>query len=249
MNKNVKKKVSIILCFVAVIAIFAYFYTVYKSINMQYILQSAIFSGAAVFFIRSYLNDAIEWNKSILVAFVIAMIARTFIVQAFKIPTGSMEPTLHGDPLNGDRVLVNKFIYNFKKPARGNIVVFRTVNIPGLDGQKDFIKRLAALPREKVEIRNDKLYIDSKKVGDPEIFEIIEYINTRRFSRGLFGEGQYGMPYTPILVPENNFYVLGDNSRVSRDSRFWGFVPEENLMGQAFMIYWPFKRIKLLKDK
>ena len=246
-KKKMRDTVWKVLSVFAVITIFVYFYSVYKSVSGRYLFQCILFSVAAVVFIKSYVNDPLEWNKSILIAFVIALIARTFVVQAFKIPTGSMEPTLHGDPVSGDRVLVNKFVYHFKKPDRGNIVVFRTVNIPGLDGQKDYIKRLAALPGEEVEIRRGNVYINSDKVTEPEIFNHIDYVNT--FRRGPFGEGKYGMAYDSIRVPDKNYFVLGDNSRVSRDSRFWGYVPRENFMGQAFMVYWPLNRMKLLRDK
>ncbi|MFC1643560.1 signal peptidase I [Chlamydiota bacterium] len=249
MKKNATKNISIIISVLAVISIFVYLYTMYKTVSARYLIQSSIFSAVAVFFIRSYFQDSLEWNKSILIAFIIALIARTFIVQAFKIPTGSMEPTLHGDVLFGDRVLVNKFAYHIGKPKRGDVVVFRTVNIAGLDGQKDYIKRAAALPGEKVEIRNKKLMINDEVVKSPNIFNEIEYSNTQRYLRGVFNEGQYGMAEDYIMIPENNYFVLGDNSRVSRDSRFWGFVPQENFMGKAFMIYWPLNRFRLLKEK
>ncbi|MFC1668004.1 signal peptidase I [Chlamydiota bacterium] len=248
-KKPLVNKFRMIIQVIAIISIFTYLYSVHKAVTTQYMLHSVIFSVVALFFIKSYFIEPEEWNKSILVAFVIALIARTFIVQAFKIPTGSMEPTLHGDPLDGDRVLVNKFMYHFRKPKRGDIVVFRTVNIPGLDGQKDFIKRLAALPGERVELKDGNLYVDSHEVTRPNIFREIDYVNTRRFMKGVLGEGQFGLKSTPVRIPKDNYYVLGDHSRVSRDSRFWGYVPQENLMGQAVMIYWPLKRFRLLKEK
>jgi signal peptidase I len=189
-----------------------------------------------------------EWTESILIAFVIAMIARTFIVQAFKIPTGSMEPTLHGDPKRGDRVLVNKFIYTLQKPKRGDIVVFKTVNIEGLDHRKDYIKRLVGLPGDTLEIRRGHIYVNDQLLKEPEIFKNIYYTNTELMKRSQGTEGQYGLRGEKIRVPENSYFVLGDNSAVSRDSRYWGFVPAENLIGKAFLTYWPLNRVRLLKE-
>src|SRR5574341_1041454 len=164
-----------------------------------------------------------EWTESILIAFIIAMIARTFIVQAFKIPTGSMEPTLHGDPKKGDRVLVNKFIYSLQKPERGDIVVFKTANISGLDHRKDYIKRLVGLPGDTVEIRRGHIYVNGRLLKEPKIFQDIYYTNTEVIERSLGKEGQYGLQGRKIRVPMNHYFVLGDNSVVSRDSRYWGF--------------------------
>ncbi len=189
-----------------------------------------------------------DWPESILIAFIIAMIARTFIVQAFKIPTGSMEPTLHGDPSNGDRVLVNKFVYALHPPKRGDIVVFRTVNITGLDYHKDYIKRLVGLPGDIVEIRYGHIYVNGERLEEPEIFNKVHYTNTEVRREPLGDEGQYGLFGKPIRVPQNHYFVLGDNSSVSRDSRYWGFVPKENLIGQAFVTYWPIRQIKLLRN-
>lgn len=189
-----------------------------------------------------------DWPESILIAFIIAMIARTFVVQAFKIPTGSMEPTLHGDPKNGDRVLVNKFIYALHPPRRGDIVVFRTVNIPGLDYHKDYIKRMVGLPGDTVEIRHGHIYVNDERLQDPEVFNRVFYTNTELMRRPGDNEGQYGLPGHKIRVPDKHYFVLGDNSPVSRDSRYWGFVPEENLIGKGVVTYWPPGRMKLLKN-
>ena len=186
---------------------------------------------------KSVLRD---WVESIIIAFLLAMVIRTFVVQAFKIPTGSMRMTLQ----EGDLILVNKFIYGAKvpfsnfylpalrEPKRGDIVVF----VYPEDKKKDFIKRLIGLPGEIIEIKGGSIYVNDKQVEEP-IFKQIYYYN-----RGDFGaEGQ------KIVVPKDSYFVLGDNSASSKDSRYWGFVPKENLLGQALVIYWPIHRMRTIK--
>ncbi len=159
-------------------------------------------------------------------AFILAVIVLTFIGRAFKIPSGSMKPTLQ----NGDRIFVNRFTYRFSKPQRGDIAVF----IFPVDKKRDFIKRIIGLPGETVEIRDQRIFIDGEPVDNPSA------ISTNRYrSLGTYGQGE-------IKVPENAYFVLGDNSQNSRDSRYWGFVPYENLRGKAFLIYWPIRRIQRL---
>lgn len=182
-----------------------------------------------------------EWSEALLVAAFIAFcIIRPFIIQAFKIPTGSMKPTL----LEGDLILVNKFIYgpkvpftNFnlpavRKPKRGDVVVFIYPENP----KKDFIKRLVATEGETVEIKNGSLYVNAEPLTE-EVFAQRYYYN-----RGEFGqEGQR------VSVPKDNVFVLGDNSASSQDSRFWGFVPSKNILGKALLVYWPPQRIRMIK--
>ncbi len=181
-----------------------------------------------------------DWVESIVIAFVLAMIIRTFVVQAFKIPTGSMRMTL----VEGDIFLVNKFIYgakipiiNFRLPAvtqpkRGDVVVF----VYPQDPKKDFIKRLIALPGDTVEIKSGTIYINDKPMLEP-VFNQRYYYN----------RGDYGQEKQKIIVPEDSYYVLGDNSASSQDSRYWGFVPANNMLGKALVIYWPPKRIRIIK--
>lgn len=169
-----------------------------------------------------------EYAQSILIAFVLAMLIRTFFVQAFKIPTGSMRSTL----MEGDRILVNKLIYRFKKPQRGDIIVFKYP----LNPKRDFIKRLIASEGETLEINNGNIFINNE-LTDNAILRKIYYYNY----------GDYAKENVTIKIPEKNFFVLGDNSAVSRDSRYWGFVPRKNLSGRAFLIYWPPKRFRILR--
>ncbi len=181
-----------------------------------------------------------EWVESIVVAFILAMVIRTFVVQAFKIPTGSMRTTL----LEGDLILVNKFIYGAKipltglslpalrQPKRGDVIVFISPESP----KKDFIKRLVALPGETAEIKSGTVYINDKPLTD-SVFNQRYYYN----------RGEFGEVGKKIKIPENSFFVLGDNSASSQDSRYWGFVPRKNILGEALVIYWPPQRIRIIK--
>jgi len=181
-----------------------------------------------------------EWVESIVIAFILAMLIRTFVVQAFKIPTGSMRPTL----LEGDIIMVNKFLYGAKvpftdlrlpkvrEPNRGDVVVF----IYPDDTKKDFIKRLIAFGGETVEIKDGTVYINDKPLTSP-IFNQRYYYN----------RGDFAAENGKIIVPADTYFVLGDNSASSHDSRYWGFVPKKNLLGEAILIYWPPQRIRIIK--
>jgi signal peptidase I len=173
--------------------------------------------------------------------FILAMIIRTFVFCPFKIPTKSMEPTLHGDPSNGDKIFVTRFSYYFDDPKRGDIVVFKTRHIDGLDGRKDFIKRLVGLPGETLAIKNGRLWIDGAPVKEPEIFRELEYVFSRQAGM------KYGDPESPVTIPEGCYFVMGDNTQNSKDSRYFGFVPGENIKGKAILIWFPFSRFGMLE--
>ena len=172
--------------------------------------------------------------EAILVAIVIALFIRTFVVQAFKIPSGSMKQTLQ----IGDHILVNKFIYGvripylrksiipLKKPQRGDIIVFKYP----VDPHKDFIKRVIGIPGDEIEIRDKKLYVNQKQVND----DYGVYTDSRILSASARPRDNFG----PVTVPEQSLFVMGDNRDESFDSRFWGFVDYKALNGKAFIIYW-----------
>lgn len=184
---------------------------------------------------KSSLRENIE---AILVAIVLALFIRTFIVQAFKIPSGSMKQTL----LIGDHILVNKFIYGvkipflqhtiipIKNPKRGDIVVFKFPEDPS----KDFIKRTIGLAGDVVEIRNKHLYINKKLLNHD--FGI--HTDPHIIPGGIQPRDNFG----PVTVPENSIFVMGDNRDHSFDSRFWGFVDLKALKGKAFIIYWSWNK-------
>ncbi|MBI4845422.1 MAG: signal peptidase I [Candidatus Omnitrophica bacterium] len=169
-----------------------------------------------------------EYVESFVIALVLALIIRTFVIQAFKIPTGSMNPTLK----EGDRILVSKFIYKFRKPESAEVVVFKYPENP----KTAYIKRLIAKPLENVEIKNGRIYINAEEKTD-----------MRLSGNFYYNRGPYGDVGQIVKVPENFYYVLGDNSANSRDSRFWGFVPENNLIGKALVIYWPLHRMRIIE--
>ena len=174
-------------------------------------------------------REAKEWVHSIVVAMILTLIIRTFVIQAFKIPSGSMRPTL----LEGDKLFVNKYVYRFEAPKRGDIIVFK---YPA-DPKKDFIKRLVGLSGETVEIRDGKIYVNDQALDDPASFGKFYYYN----------HDPFGGPDTKIKVPDDSYYVLGDNSANSTDSRFWGFVPKKSVLGKAFLRWWPPRRIGEIK--
>ena len=179
-----------------------------------------------------------EYLEPIAIAILIALFIRTFVVQAFKIPSSSMEPTLQV----GDHLLVNKFIYGikfpligtkyfqFKKPQRGDIIVF----VYPKDRSKDFIKRVIGTEGEKVQIVHNKIYINNQLIDDPwgrydERAPSSKYLQPME----IFG---------PVTVPVNSVFVLGDNRDNSQDSRFWGFVNANEVKGKALIIYFSWDR-------
>ena len=178
---------------------------------------------------KSRLRENVE---AILLAVLLALFIRTFIVQAFKIPSGSMEDTL----LIGDHILVSKFIYGIrmpfsnativpiKEPKRGDIVVFKFPQDPKMD----FIKRVVGIPGDVVECRDKVVYVN----GQPED-------NARAVHKDAFIiRGNVRDNFGPIEVPEDSLFVMGDNRDRSNDSRYWKFVKFSQLRGKAFMIYW-----------
>ena len=175
-----------------------------------------------------------EYAEAIIMALILALFIRTFIVQAFKIPSGSMIPTLE----IGDHILVNKLSYGLRlpflerylmqygTPGRGDVVVF----IYPEDRSKDFIKRVIAVGGDTVEVRAKKIFINGKPSDDP-------HAHFAGYDPLAGGAGS-GDDYGPKTVPQNSIFVMGDNRDRSYDSRFWGFVDLNDVRGKAFLIYW-----------
>lgn len=203
-----------------------------------------------------------EWIEPFLIAAVIALIIRQFGVEAFKIPSGSMIPTL----TIGDHLLVNKFVYGpripftdtriftWKEPKRGEIIVFRYP----MDESKNFIKRVVGLPGDKIEIKNGKLLINDQAVQITPVKETQgnlgkESRETYPFSakpmvyeeqlgnvkhKMQYLHDQSGYNFGPVLVPKDKVFVMGDNRDNSQDSRVWGWVEFNKILGRALVIYW-----------
>ncbi|MEF3254211.1 MAG: signal peptidase I [Deferribacterales bacterium] len=168
---------------------------------------------------KNKFKDTID---SIVVAFVVAMIIRAFFIQAYKIPSGSMLNTL----LIGDHLLVNKAAFWFKKPQRGDIIVFEYP----LEPEKDFIKRVIAIPGDRIKMVNKKVYLNGKPIDESYVRYESEFILPEQVNpRDNFPE---------ITIPEGYYFVMGDNRDASFDSRFWGFVSEKSIKGKALIIYW-----------
>ena len=175
-----------------------------------------------------------EYIEAIILAIVIAFFIRTFVIQAYKIPSGSMKPTL----LIGDHILVSKFNYGIKlplirstlvplgTPKRGDIVVF----IYPEDRSKDFIKRLVGVPGDTIEIRDKKIIINGLPYKDKHGVYVDPLI--------IPGSVQPRDNFGPVTVPEQKLFVMGDNRDESYDSRFWGMVDQRDVLGKALIIYW-----------
>lgn len=175
-----------------------------------------------------------EYAKAIITALILAMLIRTFIIQAFKIPSGSMTPTL----LVGDHILVNKFLYGtkipfsgkrvfmFKKPERGDIIVFKYPENPS----KDFIKRVVAAEGDVIESKNKMVHVNGNKVNEP----YAQHTDSSMRPMGIEPRDNFG----PVIVPKNKYFVMGDNRDQSYDSRYWGYVDIKDVKGKALILYW-----------
>ena len=184
-----------------------------------------------------------EYFESIVIAVILALFIRTFIVQAFKIPTGSMEENL----LIGDHLLVNKFVFGptasmFERTvlpigtiARDDIVVFKYPEEP----DRDFIKRVIGLPGETVEVRQKKVYINGKALDEPYAHFLEPAATVSEFHE--VTNFDVRERYGPVTVPANQYFVMGDNRDNSQDSRYWGFLPREYVKGKALVIYWSYE--------
>ncbi|MDJ0599883.1 MAG: signal peptidase I [Crocosphaera sp.] len=167
-------------------------------------------------------NPWVELTQTVVTAVILAFGIRTFVAEARYIPSSSMEPTLE---IN-DRLIIEKLSYHFREPIRGDVVVFNPTDaLKAQDFHDAFIKRIIGLPGETVEVKGGKVYVNSKEITEKYIAEDPNY------------------DYGPVVVPEEEYLVLGDNRNNSYDSHYWGFVPKNKIIGKAFIRFWPFNRL------
>jgi len=220
----------------------------------------AMLAGALVWLTGGFTREnGLEWLKSIIIAVGLALLIRWPVGEPFRIPSGSMEPTLHGDPrlMHGDRVWVNKHrygvrfplndtyipftkihikyakrrIFTGKEPERWDIVVFKSIE----EGAKHntLIKRLVGLPGERIHIANGKVHVNGEPLELPPYMPDVQYTTPYGMTYGILEDDEHA------LVPEGHYLLLGDNSRSSRDGRVWGWMPNEHILGRAACIWWP----------
>ncbi|MGE5550724.1 MAG: signal peptidase I [Bacteroidota bacterium] len=175
---------------------------------------------------KSFLRDMLE---VIIPAVLIFLVVRTFFFESRWVPSPSMVPTIE----ERDRFLENKLVYRFRTPRRGEIVVFHppAAALVGSVRKDDFVKRVIGLPGETIDIRDGRVYINGKLLPEPYVPE---------------DEMDY-LDFGPFSVPEGHLFMLGDNRRQSRDSRYWGYLPLKNVDGKAMWRFWPLNRISILR--
>jgi signal peptidase I len=184
----------------------------------------------------------LELGKTIILSVFLALGIRTFVAEARWIPSGSMEPTLHGTPnqWEADKIIVDKVKYKFTKPERGDIVVFSPTEELQKEQYHDaFIKRIIGLPGEKVELREGQVYINNKvleedKYLSPSVRTVVDVCTSGQ---------QHPFLAQPETIPPNSYLVLGDNRGSSYDGRCWGLVPQKNIIGRAIVRFWPLNNV------
>lgn len=173
------------------------------------------------------IKELLDWIKTIAIALVLVFLIKYFLIGNYQVDGHSMEPSFY----DGERIIVNKIIYDIRKPERGEVIVLHSPE------GRDFIKRIIALPGEQIEVIGDEVWIDGERLVEPYLVEAIRQAEEQGFE---YNDTDYALQ----TVPENEYFVMGDNRSNSKDSRdpALGFVPEENIVGRAELIYWPFSQ-------
>lgn len=175
-------------------------------------------------------NEAWEWMKALLIAAALVFLIRWLVFAPFIVEGPSMEPNF----FTGERLIVSKFTYNFGQPKRGEVIVFHAT------AEKDYIKRVIALPGETVKVEGDKVYINNELLDEPYLKQAIEDAQKN-------GHPYNTNNYAERKVPEGTIFVMGDNRSNSSDSRQIGFIKYEQIVGRADLIFWPFSKISLVQ--
>ena len=183
-----------------------------------------------------------ELARTVVLSIVLALGIRTFVAEARWIPSGSMEPTLNGTPdqWKADKIIVDKLKYRFSRPQRGDIVVFSPTQTLQNEQYKDaFIKRIVALPGEKVQLKDGQVYINNQPLKE------LSYLSSEQRTEidVCTSPTQQAYLAQPQTIPPDSYLVLGDNRNSSYDSRCWGVVPRENIIGRAVLRFWPLNNI------
>lgn len=204
---------------------------------------------------KNWQKITLEYTQALFIALILAFFIRSFVIQAFKIPSGSMLQTLQ----IGDHLLVNRFIYGVKlplinkkiipvsEPKFQDIIVFEFPE----DRSKDFIKRVIGLPGDTIEIKDKIVYRNGEKIAEPYVQHTSAQIITTSYPmeewppHGFDPRARDNLG--PIKVPQGKYFVMGDNRDESYDSRFWGFVSEDDILGKAWIIYWSWKGFSLIR--
>lgn len=180
-------------------------------------------------------RSIVDWVLTIGIAVGAVLLIKAYVVNPYRIPSSSMEPTFHCAAAPGceagsnDRIIANRFIYHFKDPKRGDVVVFETPpraeQVCGVGGT--YVKRIIGMPGERIAVQDGAVYVNGARLDEP-------WLEPGRQANQNFG---------PESIPEGEYFMMGDNRRLSCDSRQWGSVPRKNLIGEVFFVYWPLKRI------
>ncbi|MGJ5672331.1 MAG: signal peptidase I [Nostochopsis sp.] len=183
-----------------------------------------------------------ELGRTIVLSILLALGIRTFVAEARWIPSGSMEPTLHGSPnqWEADKIIVDKLSYKFSNPQRGDIVVFSpTKELQQEQYQDAFIKRIVGLPGETISLKNGKVFINNQPLLENKYLSTSQQTVVNVCTSG----PQPPFLSKPVTIPANSYLVLGDNRNSSYDSRCWGVVPRENIIGRAVIRFWPLDHV------
>ncbi|TVX97698.1 signal peptidase I [Cohnella terricola] len=186
-------------------------------------------------------NELTEWIKALAIAGILVLVIRWFLVSPFIVDGPSMEPNFW----NRERIIVNKIIYDIRKPKRGEVIVF---HVP--EEGRDFIKRVIALPGETVKVDGDQVYINGQPLDETYLKGAYEKAHSQGVLYNRYNEDRSNFPngsFPDGVVPEGTVFVMGDNRSNSEDSRMIGYIPVDRIVGRADLIFWPIKEFKLVK--